>query len=87
MDGEVRAPGDLPGEPIADELDQAALERIYAPLQQQVKARGLWATQLRTRAERDGNEYVISGHKCFSSSGSIADFLIVMGGRPRATAR
>jgi acyl-CoA dehydrogenase len=151
-----------PIEPIADELDQAALERIYAPLQQQVKARGLWAahldpelggqgfgqlklgllheilgsspyapnafgcqapdsgnseilaiagtleqkerwmkpllagdlrsafsmtepdtagsdpTQLRTRAERDGNEYVISGHKWFSSNGSIADFLIVM---------
>jgi acyl-CoA dehydrogenase len=35
-----------PIEPIADELDQAALERIYAPLQQQVKARGLWAAHL-----------------------------------------
>ena len=35
-------------------------------------------TLLRTRAVRDGDEYVINGHKWFSSNGSIADFLIVM---------
>jgi acyl-CoA dehydrogenase len=35
-------------------------------------------TQLKTRAERDGDEWVINGHKWFSSNGSIADFLIVM---------
>jgi alkylation response protein AidB-like acyl-CoA dehydrogenase len=35
-----------PMEPVADELDQATLQRIYAPLQQQVKARGLWAAHL-----------------------------------------
>jgi acyl-CoA dehydrogenase len=35
-------------------------------------------TQLRTRAVRDGDEWVISGKKWFSSNGSIADFLIVM---------
>jgi acyl-CoA dehydrogenase len=35
-------------------------------------------TQLRTRAVRDGDEYVINGHKWFSSNASIADFLIVM---------
>ena len=35
-------------------------------------------TLLRTRAVRDGDDYVISGHKWFSSNGSIADFLIVM---------
>ena len=35
-------------------------------------------TQLRTRAVRDGEEWVIDGHKWFSSNGSIADFLIVM---------
>jgi acyl-CoA dehydrogenase len=35
-------------------------------------------TQLRTRAERDGDDWVINGHKWFSSNGSIADFLIVM---------
>jgi acyl-CoA dehydrogenase len=35
-------------------------------------------TQLRTRAVRDGDEWVVNGHKWFSSNGSIADFLIVM---------
>ncbi|HEU4979281.1 MAG TPA: acyl-CoA dehydrogenase family protein [Solirubrobacteraceae bacterium] len=151
-----------PIEAIAEELDQHQLDRIYAPLQEQVKARGLWAahlppelggqgfgqvklglmheilgtsafapnafgnqapdsgnseiialagteeqkerylypllagdlksafsmtepdsagsdpTQLRTRAVRDGDEYVITGHKWFSSNASIADFLVVM---------
>jgi acyl-CoA dehydrogenase len=151
-----------PIETIADELDQAALDRIYAPLHERVKERGLWAahlppelggqgfgqlklglmheilgtstyapnafgcqqpdsgngeilalagtpeqkerwlhpllagelksafsmtepetpgsdpTQLRTRAVRDGDGYVLTGHKWFTSNGSIADFLIVM---------
>ncbi|MGO9823041.1 MAG: acyl-CoA dehydrogenase family protein [Solirubrobacteraceae bacterium] len=35
-------------------------------------------TLLHTRAIRDGDQYVINGHKWFSSNGSIADFLIVM---------
>jgi acyl-CoA dehydrogenase len=35
-------------------------------------------TQLRTRAVREGDEWVIDGKKWFSSNGSIADFLIVM---------
>ena len=35
-------------------------------------------TLLRTRATRDGDGWVIDGHKWFSSNGSIADFLIVM---------
>src|ERR1700729_928092 len=35
-------------------------------------------TLLATRAVRDGDEWVINGHKWFSSNGSIADFLIVM---------
>jgi acyl-CoA dehydrogenase len=35
-------------------------------------------TLLQTRALRDGDEYVINGHKWFSSNGSVADFLIVM---------
>src|SRR5437763_7720906 len=35
-------------------------------------------TQLRTRAVRDGEEWVIDGRKWFSSNASIADFLIVM---------
>ena len=35
-------------------------------------------TLLTTRAERDGEEWVINGHKWFSSNASISDFLIVM---------
>jgi acyl-CoA dehydrogenase len=35
-------------------------------------------TLLQTTAVRDGGDWVISGHKWFSSNGSIADFLIVM---------
>jgi acyl-CoA dehydrogenase len=35
-------------------------------------------TLLRTRATKDGDGWVISGHKWFSSHASIADFLIVM---------
>ena len=150
-----------PLETVVGELDQSALDRIYAPLQEQVRERGLWAahldpelggrasagearadardpghvpvrpervrlpgaglgqleilalagtpeqkerflhpllagdvksafsmtepdtagsdpTQLRTRAVRDGDDYVITGRKWFSSNASIADFLIVM---------
>jgi len=151
-----------PLETVFGELDQKGLDRLYAPLQQQVKERGLWAahldpelggqgfgqlklglmhevlgtspfapnafgcqapdsgnseilalagtpeqkdrflhpllagdlksafsmtephtagsdpTQLQTRAVRDGEDYVITGRKWFSSNGSIADFLIVM---------
>ncbi len=151
-----------PLETLVGELSQDDLDRIYAPLQAEVRARGLWAahlppelggqgfgqvklglmheilgtspfapnafgnqapdsgnseilalagtpeqkerwlhpllagdlrsafsmtepdtagsdpTLLRTRAVREGDEYVIDGHKWFSSNGSIADFLIVM---------
>lgn len=35
-------------------------------------------TLLKTQAVRDGDEWVINGHKWFSSNGSIADFLLVM---------
>jgi acyl-CoA dehydrogenase len=35
-------------------------------------------TLLSTRAVRDGDDWVITGHKWFTSNGSIADFLIVM---------
>ena len=33
---------------------------------------------LRTTAEKDGDEWVINGHKWWSSQGKIADFLLVM---------
>ncbi len=151
-----------PIETVERELGQAQLDRINAPLQAEVKARGLWAahlppelggqgfgqvklglmnevlgtsiyappvfgcqapdsgnseilalagtpeqkqrwlapllagelrsafsmtepdtpgsdpTQLRTRARRSGDGWVLDGHKWFTSNGSIADFLIVM---------
>src|SRR5690606_1632155 len=35
-------------------------------------------TMLRTTAVRDGDEWVINGHKWFTSNGSIADFILVM---------
>src|SRR6201993_496060 len=35
-------------------------------------------TLLQTRAVKDGDGWVINGHKWFSTNGSIADFLIVM---------
>ena len=35
-------------------------------------------TMLSTRAVLDGDEWVIDGHKWFSTNGSVADFLIVM---------
>src|SRR3954471_10896844 len=35
-------------------------------------------TLLSTRAVRDGDEWVINGHKWFTSNGSVADFLVVM---------
>jgi acyl-CoA dehydrogenase len=35
-------------------------------------------TLLKTRAVRDGDEWVINGHKWFTSNGSVADFLVVM---------
>ena len=35
-------------------------------------------TMIKTRARRDGDEWVIDGHKWFTTNGSVADFLIVM---------
>jgi acyl-CoA dehydrogenase len=35
-------------------------------------------TMLKTTARREGGEWVINGHKWFTSNGMIADFLIVM---------
>ena len=35
-----------PLETIADELAQEQLDRVYAPLQEEVKRRGLWAAHL-----------------------------------------
>ena len=35
-------------------------------------------TLLTTTAVRDGDEWVINGHKWFSSNASVSDFLLVM---------
>jgi len=35
-------------------------------------------TMIATRAERDGDEYVINGHKWFASNASSADFVLLM---------
>ncbi|HZU79355.1 MAG TPA: acyl-CoA dehydrogenase family protein [Acidimicrobiales bacterium] len=35
-------------------------------------------TLIKTSAVRDGDEWVLNGHKWFTSNGSVADFLIVM---------
>ena len=43
-----------PIEPVVSDLDQAALDRIYAPLQEEVKRRGLWAAHLAARPRRAG---------------------------------
>src|SRR3984957_20652162 len=136
-----------PLETLIDDLGWDGLERAVRPLQDEVKARGLWAahldpelggqgfgqvklglmheilgtcpiaplafgnaapdsgnseilalagdlksafsmtepdsagsdpTLLKTRAVKDGDDWLINGHKWFSSNGSIADFLIVM---------
>jgi acyl-CoA dehydrogenase len=41
-------------------------------------AAGSDPTLLRTTAVRDGDEWVINGHKWFTTNGSVADFLVVM---------
>ena len=41
-------------------------------------ARAPIPTLIATTAVRDGDEWVINGHKWFTSNGSVADFLIVM---------
>src|SRR4051795_2803809 len=60
---------------------------LYPPLAGQLRSAfsmtepetpGSDPTQLITRAARDGDAYVLNGHKWFTSNGSIADFLIVM---------
>jgi acyl-CoA dehydrogenase len=35
-------------------------------------------TLIRTSAVRDGDQWIINGHKWFTSNGSVADFLVVM---------
>src|SRR5438046_109512 len=56
--------------------DSGNAELIAIGATDEQKERGLWL--LRTRAVRDGDEWVINGHKWFTSNGSSADFLVLM---------
>jgi acyl-CoA dehydrogenase len=51
---------------------------LYSAFSMTEPGAGADPTLLQTRAVRDGDEWVINGHKWFSSNASIADFLIVM---------
>src|ERR1700736_935154 len=51
---------------------------LYSAFSMTEPGAGADPTLLQTRAVREGDEWVINGHKWFSSNASIADFLIVM---------
>jgi acyl-CoA dehydrogenase len=51
---------------------------LYSAFSMTEPGAGADPTLLQTQAVRDGGEWVINGHKWFSSNASIADFLIVM---------
>ncbi|HEV3230450.1 MAG TPA: acyl-CoA dehydrogenase family protein, partial [Solirubrobacteraceae bacterium] len=51
---------------------------LYSAFSMTEPGAGADPTLLQTQAVRDGDEWVINGHKWFSSNASIADFLIVM---------
>ncbi len=57
-------------------LAQGAIRSCFAMTEPDLA--GSNPTQLATRAERDGDEYVISGHKWFTSSADGASFAVVM---------
>jgi acyl-CoA dehydrogenase len=73
---------------IEDTGDEAMRERWLQPLldgalrsafsMTEPAVAGSDPTLLRTSAVRDGDEWVINGHKWFTTNGSVADFLIVM---------
>ncbi len=52
--------------------------RLHSAFSMTEPGAGADPTLLTTRAVRDGDEWVIDGHKWFSSNASVADFLIVM---------
>lgn len=57
-------------------LLNAELRSAYSMTEPEVA--GSDPTLIRTTAMLDGDEYVINGHKWFTSNGSVADFLIAM---------
>src|SRR5215469_656134 len=52
--------------------------RLHSAFSMTEPGAGADPTLLTTSAVRDGDEYVINGHKWFTTNGSVADFLIVM---------
>ena len=69
--------------------DEAQVERYLAPLvrgeifsgfsmTEPPPGAGSDPTMLQTRARRDGDEWVIDGHKWYTSNGEIADFFLIM---------
>lgn len=82
------APDSGNSELLAIGADDALKERFLSPLlagemrsafsMTEPDVAGSDPTLIRTRAELDGDEYVVNGHKWFTSNGSQADFLITM---------
>ncbi|MGH9064059.1 MAG: acyl-CoA dehydrogenase family protein [Acidimicrobiales bacterium] len=52
--------------------------RLHSAFSMTEPGAGADPTLLRTTAVRDGGEWILNGHKWFSSNASVADFLIVM---------
>ena len=83
-----QAPDSGNAELIAAGADEAQRERWLKPLMAgtvrscfamtEPHQAGSDPTGIRTRCERDGDEWVLNGHKWFASNASIAEFLVVM---------
>jgi alkylation response protein AidB-like acyl-CoA dehydrogenase len=59
-------------------VDRILSGEWYAGLSMTEDEAGSDAAQIETTAERDGDEYVINGKKVWTTSGEIADFLLVV---------
>ena len=75
---ELLAIGGSDGAEGAVDAPAAARASCAAAFSMTEPGAGADPTLLATRAVLDGDEYVINGHKWFSSNASVADFLIVM---------
>ncbi len=83
-----QAPDSGNAELIAAGADEAQRERWLKPLMAgemrscfamtEPHQAGSDPTGIRTRCEQDGDEWVLNGHKWFSSNAGVADFLVVM---------
>ena len=83
-----QAPDSGNAELIAAGADEVQRERWLKPLlagevrscfsMTEPHVAGSDPTGIRTRCERDGDEWVLNGHKWFASNAGVADFLVVM---------